>query len=241
MDLIRILFLVLIGAGGAFVQRVSGFGLGIFVMLFLPYLAPSHTAAAAISTLFSCVTTTFNAIKYRKSIAYKTALPMIFSALVTIPVAVRFSALVSGKVFGILFGSVLILLSLYFIFFHNSVKIKPTVWNGILSGTLSGTLSGLFSTGGPPAVLYLSGATADNITYFAVIQFYFSLTNLYATAVRAAEGIITGEVLFYAAVGIVGCLMGDALGKKVFDRLDSKRLKSIIYVGMLISGAVMLF
>ena len=41
------IFLVLIGMGAGFVQRVSGFGMGIFAMLFLPHFMPSHTAAAA--------------------------------------------------------------------------------------------------------------------------------------------------------------------------------------------------
>ena len=53
LDLTVALLMICICVGGGFVQRVSGFGFGIFVMLFLPYLMPSHTAAAAISCLFS--------------------------------------------------------------------------------------------------------------------------------------------------------------------------------------------
>lgn len=50
MDFATACAIVFIGIGGGFVQRVSGFGLGIFVMMFLPHLLPSHTAAAAISS-----------------------------------------------------------------------------------------------------------------------------------------------------------------------------------------------
>ncbi len=241
MDLLHCLFLILIGIGAGFVQRVSGFGLGIFAMVFLPHFMPSHTAAAAISSLFACVTATYNAIRYRKNIAYKTALPMICAALVSIPIAVRFSAAVSGDIFKILLGAVLILLSIYFIFFNKKINIKPTFSNGLLAGTLGGTLGGLFSTGGPPAVLYLSSATADNITYFATIQFYFCFTNLYATSMRVINGIINTDILIYAAVGMIGCMAGDFIGKTVFDKLDSNKLKQIIYIGMIISGVVMFF
>lgn len=241
MDLLHCLFLILIGIGAGFVQRVSGFGLGIFAMVFLPHFMPSHTAAAAISSLFACVTATYNAIRYRKNIAYKTALPMICAALISIPIAVRFSAAVSGDIFKILLGAVLILLSIYFIFFNKKINIKPTFSNGLLAGTLGGTLGGLFSTGGPPAVLYLSSATADNITYFATIQFYFCFTNLYATSMRVINGIINTDILIYAAVGMIGCMTGDFIGKTVFDKLDSNKLKQIIYIGMIISGVVMFF
>lgn len=233
------IFLILIGMGAGFVQRVSGFGSGIFAMLFLPHFLPTHTAAVAISSLFSCLTATYNAVSFRKKIAYKLALPMICAALICIPVAVNFSSVVPKNIFKVFLGAVLIALSLYFVFFNKNMKIKPTFRNGLLAGTLGGTLGGLFSTGGPPAVLYLSSATKDNITYFATIQFYFCFTNVYATTMRVINGLITGEILIYTAVGMIGCMIGDAIGKKVFDRLDSNRLKRIIYIGMLLSGIVM--
>lgn len=241
MNLWTEFFLVLIGIGGGFIQRVSGFGLGIFVMLFLPYFMPTHTAAAAIAALFSGATSTFNAIRYRKNISYKIAFPMICASLLSIPVAVRFSKAVSGNLFQILLGAVLVALSLYFMFFNQNLRLKPTVANGVLSGALSGILGGLFSTGGPPAVLYLSSAIDQNMTYFATIQFYFCFTNWYATAMRAFSGILDLEILIWAVIGIFGCMTGDFIGKKVFDRLDSRKLKQVIYVGMLISGIVMFF
>jgi uncharacterized membrane protein YfcA len=235
------LYAILVGFGAAFVQRVSGFGLGIFAMMFLPHFMPSHTAAATISCLFSCYTTTVNSIKYRKNVAYMTAIPMLASALISIPIAVYFAAKVEAHIFEILLGSVLIILSIYFLFFNKKIKIKPTPVNGIIAGTLGGALNGLFSTGGPPAVLYLTSAAPDNITYFATIQFYFCLTNIYATANRAINGLVTVDLLIYAAVGIIGCIAGDFFGTKVFNKLDAKKLKYVIYVGMIISGILMLF
>lgn len=234
------LYLILVGFGAAFVQRVSGFGLGIFAMMFLPHFLPSHTAAATISCLFSCYTTTSNSIRYRKNVADRTAIPMLVAALISIPVAVHFAAKVEARLFEILLGSVLIILSVYFLFFNKKISIKPTPLNGVIAGTLGGALNGLFSTGGPPAVLYLTNATQDNVTYFATIQFYFCLTNIYATANRAISGLITVDLLIYAAVGFIGCLAGDLLGRLVFDKLDAKKLKYIIYIGMIISGVMML-
>lgn len=241
MEVLNYVFLILVGIGAAFVQRVSGFGLGIFAMMFLPHLLPSNTAAATISCLFSCCITAYNTIKYRKSISFRTALPMLAAAIVSIPIAVYFAAMVSDNIFKILLGSMLILLSLYFLFFNKKIKIKPTPINGVIAGTLGGVLNGLFSTGGPPAVLYLTSATPDNITYFATIQFYFCLTNVYATATRAINGLVTWELILYAAIGFIGCLIGDTIGKLVFDKLDAKKLKAVIYIAMIISGIVMFF
>ena len=239
MELINYFLLILVGIGAGFVQRVSGFGLGIFVMMFLPHFMPSHTAAASISCLFSCGTSAYNAIKYRKDTDYKTVLPVLIAALVCIPVAVYFSAKVSAAIFEILLGAALIALSIYFLFFNSRIQIKPTAANGVLAGALGGTLNGLFSTGGPPVVLYLTQTTKSNLTYFATIQFYFGITNIYAVAMRALNGVIDGQVLICAAVGMVGCMTGDFLGKLVFDKLDTKKMRTIIYIGMIISGIVL--
>ena len=140
MELWQIVLLVLIGMGAGFVQRVSGFGLGIFSMIFLPHFMPTHTAAAAISSLFSCFTSTYNAIRYKKNIEFKTVLPMIAAAAISIPVAVYLSSIISGGTFKILLGSVLIILSLYFLFFNKHIKIRPKVSNGVIAGTMGGIL-----------------------------------------------------------------------------------------------------
>lgn len=239
MDYIQMILLILVGMGAGFVQRVSGFGLGIFAMLFMPHFLPSATAAATISCLFSCGTSTYNAIRYRKEIPYKTVLPLLVAAMIAIPVAVCFSAKVSQGFFEVLLGIILIVISLWFLFFDQKIRLRPTVTNGVLAGALGGTLNGLFSTGGPPVVLYLSQAASSPATYFAGIQFYFCITNIYATAMRALNGLVTGKLLLLAAVGMVGCMTGDFIGRKVFSKLDGDRLKKVIYIGMILSGILM--
>ena len=47
MGILEYILLILVVFGGAFVQRVTGFGMGIFCMLFLPYFMPSHGVTVA--------------------------------------------------------------------------------------------------------------------------------------------------------------------------------------------------
>lgn len=232
--------IALVGMGGGFVQRVSGFGLGIFVMLFLPYLTPEIAIAVTISTLFSCGTSTYNAVKYIKKVNFKLILPVLISAMVVLPVAIRFSAIMPKRVFEYILGAVLILLSIYFLFFNQKIKMGKSVKNGIISGTLGGALNGLFSTGGPPVVLYLSQVASDNTEYFAGIQFYFAVANIFAVILRAINGLVTLESIIMAVIGFIGCMAGDMIGNLVFDRLDGKKLKQIIYIAMIVSGILMI-
>ena len=234
------LLLVLVGIGAGFVQRVSGFGLGIFSMQFYPYFLPSHTMGTSLSCIFSGITSSYNAVKYRKHIPFRTVLPMLLAALVTIPIAVSLAERVSQRQFQILLGTVLILLSMYFLCIQGKLHLKPTTFSAVCAGAVGGTLNGLFSAGGPPVVLYMTHAAKDNLTYFSGVQFYFALTNLYATAVRVVKGVVGLEILPSVAAGLLGCLMGDWLGTKVFRKLNGKRLKQVIYIGMILSGILMI-
>ena len=237
----QLLLILIISAAGGFIQRVTGFGFGIFVMLFFPYIIETHTSAAAISTLISCTISSYNSIRYRKDIPHKKIIPLVLAALVTIPIAVRFSVFVSGDVFKKILGIVLVVLSVYFMFFSSRIKIKASVKNGLIAGGTSGVLTGLFSTGGPPVVLYMMNAFTDNAMYFASTQFYFGLTGIYSTLVRFFNGIITLEVIVCFVVGFAGSLVGNFVGKHIFEKLNTQRLRQLVYFGMIVSGIIMLF
>lgn len=240
IDIILILALIGVGMGSAFIQRVSGFGSGIFSMLFLPYLFGNTVTAAAVSGMWSTATTVFNAIRHRKSIDFKMILPIIIPAMIMVTLSVQLSKSVSSGIMMMVLGGVLILLSIYFLLFSQRIRLKASVPGGIAIGTVGGVLSGLFSTGGPPVVLYLSGIISNKAIYFATIQGYFAITDLYGLGTRIVSGIITWQVLLFAAIGWVGSFIGNTLGCLVFSKLNAQTLKRVIYFGMIVSGAIMI-
>ena len=69
------------------------------------------------------------------------------------------------------------LLSISFLLFSQKLRLKASVPGGIAIGTVGGVLSGLFSTGGPPVVLYLSSIVSNKYIYFATIQGYFAINS----------------------------------------------------------------
>lgn len=89
-------------------------------------------------------------------------------------------------------------------------------------------------------MLYLANATDDKSIYFASIQFYFAIANIYATAIRALDGIVTLKTVGLALIGAVVCIVGDIIGLSLFKKLNAERIKQIIYIGMIISGIIML-
>ena len=46
--------------------------------------------------------------------------------------------------------------------------------------------------------------------------------------------------MLLAAIGLVGCAIGNRIGSRIFDRLDGEKLKTLIYLGMIASGILMI-
>ena len=86
-DVLVMIMTAVVYFGAAFVERVCGFGSGIFAMLFLPYFLPNQTVGPAILGLMSGVGCAYNALKNRKNIHIKTMLPVVAAALVSIPMS----------------------------------------------------------------------------------------------------------------------------------------------------------
>jgi len=240
LETVKFIALLFIGTGAGFIQRVSGFGIGVFSMLFLPGLLHSPASASTVATLFSCGTCTYNGIKYVKKVEYKTLLCLILGSLIMTPIGVRLAVITPVAIFERVLGIILICLSIYFLFFNNRIKVKANMPTGVLIGGISGGMNGLIAIGGPPIVLYLSNALRDNDVYFATSQLFFAFINIYAITMRAINGIVTKDILLCALIGFIGCLIGDMIGKRVFDKLNPTRLRQIIYIGMIISGILMI-
>ena len=63
---------------------------------------------------------------------------------------------------------------------------------------------------------------------------------MFTLGVKAFAGYFTLEVVKLAIPGIAGLFAGNFIGGKVYDRLDSAKLKKAIYIFMAVSGAVTL-
>lgn len=235
-----VLLIVLLSLAGTVIQRVSGFGFGIFVMMFLPMLLP-YDEATTLSSILSGVSTIIVAWRLREKCEPRLVLVPLAAFAVLSTLSIRFVKILLSEgnqaLLLRLLGAVLIALSLYFLFLKKRVALRPNTGAALGAGALSGVLSGLFSMGGPPMVLYLLAVCCDdNDRYMANIQMYFALTTVYATAVRAVSGFITARVLLLCVFGGAAALLGVAVGRRLFDRLRPEQLRTLVYIMMALSG-----
>ena len=224
-----------------FVQRVSGFGMGIVAIMILPYLIGSHGQTAAYTNMLCAVSAASLAIRFRKEAKWSRIVPILAGSFIATFIFVRVGQRASFDILEKVLGGVLVVLSVYFMFFKGRVRIRPGIRNGFLTGLMGGTLNGLFSTGGPPVVMYMLGTTDNHAVYFATMQAYFAFNNIYASSVRFLNGQINASFLPGFAGGLIGMLLGNLIGGKVEKYIPEKMFLKIIYALMALSGLMMIF
>lgn len=240
MEINHILILIGISCMGSFIQRVSGFGFGIFVMTILPHLLASYGEATALSGMLAGSMSIVVAIRMRKFIVWKEVLPILTIFGIVSFFAVGAVANFDDKFLKHILGGILIVISIYFFFISEKIKLKPTLFVQTILGIISGIMGGLFAMQGPPSVLYFLASCSSKEKYIAQSQTYFALGNLMMTFFRAGNGFVTPAVGMAYGCGIIGVIIGLFIGGKVFKKIPHKVLKKIVYAYMAVSGVVAL-
>lgn len=234
----NIIILFIMSIGAAFVQRVAGFGFGIFIMTVLPYLLPSYGEATALSGLLAMVTSVIIVARTWRHICWPKLLPILITFLIVSFFAVRLVAYADGTTLRRVLGGVLIFAAVWFMWLKDRVKLPTTLPVQISMGTLSGMMGGLFGMQGPPAVLYFVQTNQTKEAYIAMAQTYFLVGNAAMTIFRATGGLLTPAVLTGWCYGVVAVIIGTWVGTLAFRHISLPRLRMLIYIYMAISGAI---
>lgn len=241
MNFWHFLFVMLASIGGGVIQTTTGFGYGIFVMLFYPLFLPLLQSSALSSMIGMWLSTTL-AWYYRKHADYRAlALPIVVYMIVS-TICIYISTKVNMGGLKAYFGLFLILVAVYFIFFSKRIHLKANAGSATVCSTLSGAASGFFGIGGPPMVLYyLAVAGEDKLKYLGSLQMFFFFTGISNIVSRVANGIITKEVVLLVIPGIIGQIIGKTIGLKIVDRINIEQLKRVIYFFLAAAGALTFF
>lgn len=238
MDTTTIILLIIFCTGASFVQRVCGFGFGIFIMTMLPYLMPSYGESTTLSGMLSATQSVYILFTHYKYINWKRLIPITITFLIVSFFAIEYVASASESHLKLLLGIILILMGIYFLFINGHIHVKPTLKLQISMGSISGAMGGLFGMQGPPAVLYFLASEKGKDEYLAMAQTYFLIGNVVMTIFRAHHDFLTPTVRINWLYALLGVLIGSILGKFIFDKISAETLRKIVYVYMIISGIV---
>lgn len=229
----------LIALAGSFVQSATGFGYAVTVMALWPLLLPYRTALVVelLSSMALCVAI---AARYRRFINWRQLIAPCAASLVTNWLGLQIMAGSPESVLRRLLGGALMALAVYFIFFSEKLRLRPTLAAGIVAGGVAGLSAGMFSIGGPPIVVYYLAAFSDKREYTATTQMYFILTSLWLLAQHLWMGNIDALALRGTGAALAGLAVGTAAGLAVFRALPLEKIKKLVYAFMLVMGAYIL-
>lgn len=234
------LFTMLASVGGGFVQATTGFGYGIFVMVFFP-LYLSILEASALSQAISLFLLIGLTWRYRRHIQMKDVILPAACYLVVSTALILFAKGFDFQILSIVFACLMIALAIYMLFFGQKVRIKAGPVSAILCSSLSGAASGLFGIGGPPMTVYYMALFPDQRdTYLGTLQCFFLVTTASNNVVRVANGILSPELLTLVIPGIIGQAAGVWIGNRVLPRIPVEKFRFIVYGFLAVSGVLTL-
>ena len=239
MDMTALALVMASTVMGSIVATVCGFGFGAVAMACWPYFM-AYSQSVAVSALCGFSTAIIIAVTQRKHINVRILLPCALAGLAASAACVVLATRVSDKTMIHALGAMLLAVSVYSIFFGGKIRIQGTPLNGIIAGLLGGAGAGLFAVGGPPVAIYLLSSTKDNAEYRATLNAHFCFTSGIATVTRFYKGIITVDTLKIWLMVLAALGLGIILGNRIFNRLDAKKLRLVVYGYMAVSAVTML-
>lgn len=233
---IFIFFLTIVAS---FIQRVSGFGFGIFVMMFFPFFLPSYGESVMLSGLLAGSTALMIAVRNRKYIRWRMMWLVVFFNVLFSFIATEYMRSMSNDTLKRCLGVMLILIALYFLFAEGKMgrifKSKPAQ---VTIGSISGVMGGMFAMPGPPVVLYCISTLNDKREYVATLQAFSVVFNVFYTLFRAKAGFYSDITLMGWMIGLIGAVIGSSIGSRCFELISNRTLKYMVYILMMISGVM---
>ena len=229
----------LISVAGSFVQASTGFGYAVTVMALWPRFLPYKTALVVelLAALALCVVI---AVRYRRSINWRQLIAPCAASFFTNWLGLQIMSGSPDTVLRRLLGAALMALAVYFIFFSEKFRVRPTLAAGLIAGGVAGLSAGMFSIGGPPIVVYYLAAFQDKKEYTATTQMYFILTSLWLVAQHLWMGNVDALALQCTGAALAGLAVGTAAGLAVFRALPLEKIKKLVYAFMLVMGCYIL-
>ena len=235
-----ILFLVFIlTIIASFIQRVSGFGFGIFVMMFFPFFLPSYGDSVMLSGLLAGSTALMIAVRYWQYIRWNLMGRVVLFNVVASYLATEYMNSLGNDTMIQCLGVVLILIALYFLFGEGKMgRVFKSKLAQVTIGSISGVMGGMFAMPGPPLVLYCISTIEDKREYVTTLQAFSVVMNLCYTLFRFKAGYYSEDTWLWWLIGLVGAIIGSSVGTRCFERISNRTLKYIVYVMMIVSGIV---
>jgi uncharacterized membrane protein YfcA len=234
MEMEALLFLILIVGLSAFIQGLTGFGVGIPMMFFLPYVF-SYQMSVVFTVICAIVISCVLLLKIRKYVEIKKFLPVVVPVVIVQIISTYFLFVLNDDMLNIGLVVILLLFAALFTLSDRGWQIKASIPNNILAGSVTGVCN-MLGLSGPPLGYYYHSIFEDNICYLANLQATLLVTLTILMVQHIIQGNITLLTLEYSAIASVVCVIVLFPAMKVFNKLDRSKLTKIIIIFLIVTA-----
>lgn len=227
MQLISIMLIC--GAGGVLLGCAS-FGSGLVCVGFLPFILHSIPQSALISGAVALPSTTAMGLKQIKTVNWKVFVPICIIYIIMFPIMTFFSLRIDLTHASFLLGIVLVLLSAFFLFVGDRLKIPKTKLSLFIVGLISGFMGGFFNLSGVVMAIYFVNIIDNKEEYYATQAFFIFISDVFGFIIRIILKIMTIDLVWPVIVGAIGTLFGVMIGFKLRKIIKFAALKKIVYI-----------
>ncbi len=122
------------------------------------------------------------------------------------------------------------------------LRLRPAdeSWAGPLSGAVNGVLTGMTGSFVVPGVLYLQALGLPRDRLVQAMGILFTLSTLALALSLQGNRLLSVELGYYSALGLVPALAGMLLGRRIRATLDEDRFRRFFFVALLVVGGFIL-
>jgi uncharacterized protein len=222
----------------SFVMGLTGFGIALVAMAFLPYLmAPAD--AIVLLTIYAFVFSIAVVVQLRRDLTPRALAALTVGTLLSTPPGVWVLASMPVSAINRLIGAVLVLVVVLEARKALPERLAGRGW-GLAAGFVAGLIGGAVGTPGPPVIVYATTQGWSPRTMKANIMAFFVLNQGVILLGYWWAGLITPSVLRLSVAYALPALAGGAAGVAAFGWLDPVRFRRVVFALLLLSGLVLL-
>lgn len=222
----------------SFVMGLTGFGIALVAMAFLPYLI-SAADAIVVLTIYALVFSVVVVAQLRRDLTLPALVDLTIGTLLGTLPGVWLLASLDPSGLNRLIGGVLVLVVVLEYRRALPERLPGRGW-GLGAGFLAGLVGGAVGTPGPPVIVYATTQGWSPRTMKANIMGFFVLNQGAILIGYWWTGLLTRRVLTLTLTWALPSLAGMLLGMALFGWLDPLRFRRVVFALLLVSGLVLL-
>ncbi len=221
------------------VRSAFGFGEALIAVPLLAFWIPIREAAP-LALLFSMTVAIVVVVQDRKKIHLSSATWLVLATLPGIPLGMLLLTQGHPALVKAVLGALILAFSLWCLSARRAPAIRGNGRGWLVAcGFCAGVLGGAYAMNGPPLVLYGAMRRWPAPQFRATLQAYFLPAGLFVAAGFWISGLWSSQVLHLYLFALPALIPALVLGTLINRRLRGDVFLRIVYLGLVIIGAVL--